>query len=107
MSQNTKQLSNSELKQYRAVAHKLNPIVTVAGNGLSESVLAEVNRALNDHELVKIKISVGDRELRDQVVSELCQQVSAILVQRIGNTATLLRRNPAADPKKSNLQRPL
>ena len=100
-------LSNAELKQYRAIAHKLHPIVTVAGGGLSEGVVGEVNRALDDHELVKIKVAVGDRDLRDELIGKLCQDVSAALVQRIGNTATLLRRNPKASPKKSNLQRPL
>ena len=102
---NTRQLSSAELKQYRAIAHKLTPVVTVANNGLSERVLAEVNRALNDHELVKIKISVADRILRNKTIEELCQHATAVLIQRIGKTATLLRRNPTAAPKKSNLQR--
>ena len=98
-------VSNAELRQYRAIAHKLNPVVRVGGNGLSPSVLQEVNRALDDHELIKIKIAVGDRELRDSLVTQLCATVSAGLVQRIGNTATLLRRNPQSDPRKSNVQR--
>jgi RNA-binding protein len=70
-------------------------------------VLAEVDRALGDHELIKIKIAVGDRDLRDALIEQLCQTTHAQLVQRIGNTATLLRRNPQADPRKSNLQRTL
>lgn len=98
---------SAELRQYRAIAHKLNPVVRVGGNGLSPSVLTEVNRALDDHELIKIKIAVGDRDLRDSLIAQLCGTVSAGLVQRIGNTATLLRRNPEADPRKSNLQRPV
>ena len=103
----TRALSNSELKQYRAIAHKLHPIVTVAGAGLSDGVMAEMERALTDHELFKIKVAVGDRELRDGVIEQLLKQSHATLVQRIGNTATLLRRNPEADPRKSNLQRML
>ncbi len=98
--------SNSkELRQLRALAHPLRPVVTVAGNGLSASVLQEVDRALSDHELIKVKIAVGDRLQRESVVAALCEQAGAQLVQRIGNIATLIRRNPAADPKKSNLQR--
>jgi RNA-binding protein len=100
-------LNNTVLRQYRAIAHKLNPVVRVGGNGLSQNVLAEVDRALADHELIKIKIAVGDRDLRDSLIEQLCQTASAELVQRIGNTATLLRRNPQADPRKSNLQRVL
>ena len=98
-------LSNQELRQFRAIAHKLNPVVRVGGNGLSDGVLQEVNRALDDHELVKIKIAVGDRELRDGVITKLCASTQADLVQRIGNTATLLRRSINPDPKKSNLLR--
>jgi RNA-binding protein len=41
------------------------------------------------------------------LIEQLCQTTHAQLVQRIGNTATLLRRNPQADPRKSNLQRTL
>lgn len=97
--------SAAALRQYRAIAHQLNPIVTVAGAGLSDGVVGEVERALADHELIKIKVAVGDRDTRDQLIAKLCNQVGAQLVQRIGNTATLLRRSPEADPRKSNLHR--
>ena len=98
--------SNSkELRQLRALAHPLRPVVTVASNGLSDAVLQELERALSDHELIKVKIAVGDRAQRELVVAALCERSGAQLVQRIGNIATLIRRNPAPDPKKSNLQR--
>jgi len=98
-------LSNDEKKAYRSIGHKLNPIVTVASNGLTEAVLDELNRALDDHELVKIKIAVGDRELKKQVVVDVVEATNTQLVQQIGNTALLLRRNPKAKPNLSNLQR--
>jgi RNA-binding protein len=96
---------SKQLRQLRALAHPLRPVVTIAGNGLSASVLQEVDRALSDHELIKVKIVVGDRVQREALVAALCEQSGAQLVQRIGNIATLIRRNPKADPKKSNLQR--
>ena len=98
-------LDNRLLKQYRAIAHKLNPIVTVGGQGLTEGIQSELERALNDHELVKIKVNVGDREARDQMIESLIEGCGAELVQKIGHTATLLRHAPNADPRKSNLQR--
>ena len=98
-------LSNAELRQLRAIAHKLNPVVRIGGNGLSTGVVQEVNRALDDHELIKIKIAVGDRGLRDTLIASLCADTQASLVQRIGNTATLLRRSDQPDPRKSNLLR--
>ena len=100
-------LDNRLLKQYRAIAHKLNPIVTVGGQGLTEGIQTELERALNDHELVKIRVNVGDREARDKIIETLVEGCGAKLVQKIGHTATLLRQVPNADPRKSNLQRPL
>ena len=97
--------TSKELRQLRALAHKLRPVVTVAGKGLSSTVLEELDRALRDHELIKVKVAVGDREQRESVIAEVCERSSAVLVQRIGNIATLLRANPQADPKKSNLHR--
>ena len=97
--------NSMELRQLRAQAHSLKPVVTVAGKGLAPSVLEELDRALNDHELIKVKLAVGDREQRESVLEELCSQSKAYLVQRVGNIATLLRTNPQADPRKSNLHR--
>ena len=94
-----------ELRQLRAQAHSLKPVVTVAGKGLAPSVLEELDRALHDHELIKVKVAVGDREQRESVIEELCSRSKAYLVQRVGNIATLLRTNPRADPRKSNLHR--
>lgn len=98
-------LSNEQKKAYRSIGHTLSPIVTVAGNGLTDGVMEELNRALDDHELIKIKVSVGDREVKKAVITELVKRTGVELVQQIGNTALLLRRNPKAKPALSNLQR--
>lgn len=97
--------SKAELKQLRALAHQLNPVVTVGGQGLTPAVMAELDRALNDHELIKIKLAVGDREQRDAVLKALYSEAGAALIQQIGHTATLLRRVAKPDPRKSNLLR--
>ena len=97
--------NSTELRQLRALAHKLRPVVTIAGKGLSPTVLNELERALNDHELIKVKVAVGDRDQREAVISSVCEHSRALLVQRIGNIAILLRTNSEADPKKSNLRR--
>ena len=94
-----------DIKQLRAIGHKLKPVVTVAGNGLSDNVVAELERALTDHELIKIKLAVGERKARDAVTSEICERTGAQLVQSIGSVALLLRRTADADPRKSNLIR--
>jgi len=95
----------TDVRQLRAIGHKLKPVVTIAGNGLSDAVRAELERALNDHELIKIKLAAGDREARDRLLAELLDSTGAELVQQIGNTALILRRSAEPDPKKSNLLR--
>ncbi|HDY81579.1 MAG: ribosome assembly RNA-binding protein YhbY [Gammaproteobacteria bacterium] len=95
------------IKQLRAIGHKLKPVVTVAGNGLTEGVIAELDRALNDHELIKIKLVVGSREARSTVAADICDRSGAEMVQSIGNIIMILRRTDKPDPRLSNLIRPL
>lgn len=95
--------TNEQKTAYRTIGHSLKPIVSVASKGLTENVLEELNRALDDHELIKIKIAVGDREARDLVLKSIVTETRADLVQQIGNVALLLRKNPNAKPKLSNL----
>ncbi len=87
------QLSNSQQKYLRSLAHQLNPVVRVGQHGLSENVMAEIEQALKHHELIKLKITVGDHAARDQVINTVLQESSAILIQSIGNVAVLFRRN--------------
>ncbi|MFO7551598.1 MAG: ribosome assembly RNA-binding protein YhbY [Haliea sp.] len=94
-------------KQLRAIGHKLKPVVTVAGNGLSDNVLQEVQRALDDHELIKVKIAVGDRDARNALAETLCAETGATLVQSVGNIVLLLKRVKKPDPRLSNLIRVL
>jgi RNA-binding protein len=95
--------ANWDIKQLRAVGHKLKPVVTVAGNGLTDNVLAELDRALTDHELIKIKLAVGSREARSEMAKQLCEKSGAELVQSIGGIIVLLRRSEKPDPRLSNL----
>ena len=98
--------SNWDKKQLRAIGHKLKPVVTVSGNGLSDGVLAELDRALEQHELIKIKLAVGDRDARSAISDELCARTGAELVQSIGNIVLVMRRAAKPDPRLSNLIRP-
>ncbi len=98
-------IANEDIKQLRAIGHKLKPVVTVAGNGVTDGVLAELDRALSDHELIKVRLAAGDREGRQLQVSELCAKSGARLIQSIGSVALLLRRSPNPDPRLSNLIR--
>lgn len=98
-------LLNSQKKHFKAIGHKLKPIVTLAENGLSENVLKEIERALSDHELIKIKIHAENRDEKVALIDEVCQKTSASQIQTIGNTALIFRANPQANPRLSNLLR--
>jgi RNA-binding protein len=95
--------TNHDIKQLRAIGHKLKPVVTVASKGLTESVMAELDRALTEHELIKIKLAVGSREARTEVAKQVSEQSGAEIIQSIGNVLLILRRSEKPDPKLSNL----
>jgi len=98
-------LSNDRKKHFRTLGHKLNPIVTIAGNGLSEGVIAELNRALDDHELIKVKLAITERDERKELVQELIQLPNVELIQEIGKVVLLYRPNKKPNPKLSNILR--
>jgi RNA-binding protein len=85
----------AERKSLRAKAHHLDPVVRVGQSGLTDGVVEEVKRALWDHELIKIKVSVGDRETRRDTIAKLCDHSGAECVQTIGNVAVLYLPRPA------------
>ena len=98
-------LSNDDKKHLRRLGHNLNPVATVASKGLSESVLAEIDRALNDHELIKVKLAVGNSDAKRQATEIICDKLSADVVQSIGHIVLLLRKAKKPNAKLSNLLR--
>lgn len=88
------ELNEAQKRYLRGLAHQIKPVVLMGANGLTSAVLAEIERALNDHELVKVKLNAGDRDQRARDVALIREETGADLVQRIGNTACLYRRHP-------------
>lgn len=97
-------LNQQDKKKFRAIGHHLNPVVTISGNGLSESVLAEINRALTDHELIKIRIN-GDRDQRASVLAAILENTSTIKIQATGGTAVVYKKALEPKPHLSNVAR--
>jgi len=100
-------LDPARKKQLRTIGHQLNPVVTVSEKGLSEGVHLEFERALEDHELIKVKLAIAEPQARRDVAAELCQQHRAELVQSVGKVALIFRAAQKPNPKLSNLLRPL
>ena len=92
-------------RDLRRLAHHLKPVVIVAERGLEEGVLNEIERALSDHELIKVKLAINDRAARASTASEICSFTGADKVADIGKICVLFRPNPSAKPQLSNLQR--
>ena len=86
-------LSSFQKRYLRGLAHALHPVVMLGQKGVTSGVLGELAVALDHHELVKIKLSGGDREERSAQIEALCKPSGAEVVQTIGHTATLWRRN--------------
>ena len=96
-------LTNQQKKYFRQIGHDLQPVVTVAGNGLSEGVLTELERALTDHELIKVKLVCEERSEKAALIDAMCEQCKAELVNRIGHIALIYRAAENPNPKLSNL----
>lgn len=88
------QLNEPQKRYLRGLAHNIRPVVLLGAKGLTDAVMAEIERALDDHELTKVKLNAGDREQRARDVAQICETTGATLVQRVGNTACLYRRHP-------------
>ena len=87
-------LNQKQKLQLRKQAHSLKPVILVGNAGYSDKVHAELENALLHHELLKIKINVGDRDERTLVVAEICNRTNADLVQQLGRTCVIYKKRP-------------
>ncbi|HBF62539.1 MAG TPA: ribosome assembly RNA-binding protein YhbY [Gammaproteobacteria bacterium] len=92
-------------KAFRGVAHHLDPVVSVSDRGLSDGIIAETERALTDHELIKVKVDALQKADRLAITEMLAEQTQATVIQNIGKVAVLYRKNQRANPKLSNVSR--
>ncbi len=98
-------LTIAQKKHFRRIGHELSPVVLTGGQGLTEGVLAEVERALEDHELIKVRVNGEDREERAAAMAAIAKQSRAQVVQVIGKIVLLYRPAKKPNAKLSNLLR--
>lgn len=96
-------LSSSQKRYLRGLAHNLKPVIMVGNKGVSDALISEFSIALDDHELIKVKLAGDDREERAAQIGKLAEAAHAELVQSIGKVASFYRRN--ADKPKLALPR--
>jgi putative YhbY family RNA-binding protein len=109
------EITPAERRALRARAHALHPVAAVSQHGLSESVLAEIERSLKAHELIKVRVFGTERDARAALMAEICAKLAAAPVQHIGNILVIYRekaeeKKPApaakAKPKAGTKPRP-
>lgn len=91
-------LTPARRSELRARAHALSPVVIIGDKGLTDTVVAEVDRALKAHELIKVKAATDEREARAGWMAQLCDRLGAHPVQSIGKILVLWRENPGKAP---------
>lgn len=102
------QLSSAQRAELRAQAHALNPVVSIAENGLTDSVLKEIDVCLKAHELIKIRVYGDSRDDRLAYYEQICSQLDASPVQHIGKLLVVYRPNPeksSATVNRKNAQK--
>src|SRR5258706_16162457 len=87
-------VKSSRRSELRAEAHKLSPVVIIGDKGLTDAVIAEVDRSLKTHELIKVRAGTEDREARRTWMATICEKVGAEAIQQIGKVLVLYRENP-------------
>ena len=87
-------LTARERAHLKARAHALEPVVHVGGSGVTDTLAAEVDRALTAHELIKVKVGTDDREQRVAIGNEISARASATVVHRVGKVVILWRPRP-------------
>jgi len=92
-------LSPALRRDLKARAHGLEPVAWIGDSGLSDALIAEVERALAAHELIKVRAASLGREARETAMAEICERCAAQPVQRIGKVLVIYRKKP--EPKKA------
>jgi RNA-binding protein len=106
-----KELTPAERHALKGRAHRLDPVVMIGADGLTTAVLAEVDRALKAHELIKIRVTGGDGDTRERLLGEICAATDASPVQHIGKILVVYRERPpgeqpTAPDRKERSRRP-
>jgi RNA-binding protein len=93
------QLSSGQIRRLRAEGHRLGlkPVVIVGQKGLSDSLHAEIDAALDHHELLKLRIPALGRDARREFGNGICNRHGAVLIESIGGVLVIYRRNPETD----------
>lgn len=94
-----KTLTTKHKRELKIKAALLNPIVLIGNKGLTEAVHHEINRALNDHELIKIRFHEKDKAQKKLATAEICTRHQATFISSIGHVIVIFRPGQDEIPK--------
>ena len=100
-------LTPKRRSELRSEAHKLNPLVIIGDKGLTDEVVAEIDRTLKAHELIKVRAATDDRKARDAWLEDICARLEAHPVQQIGKVFVLYREDPQAREAREKAKAPV
>lgn len=84
-------ITEAERRTLKRMAHALKVVVRTGNAGVTPAVIAEADKTLTHHELMKVRVLAADRKVRDAEIARLCEALGAVLVQRVGHIATIYR----------------
>jgi RNA-binding protein len=87
-------MTPAERKAFKARAHKLEPVVIIGTKGLTDEIVAETDRALQAHELIKVRAPAADRQEREILLQRICDLTGAEAIQQVGKVFVLYRKRP-------------
>jgi RNA-binding protein len=91
-------LLENQKRDLRQRGHALKPVVMIGNAGLSEAVIREIDRSLEHHELMKVRLGDADREAKKRLIAAICESCDAELVQSIGHIALIYREQAKPRP---------
>ena len=96
------ELTSRQRKYLRGLAHSFEPIVHVGKEGVTDALVAQIDRALASHELIKIRFVEG-KEAKAELVAEIVARTGAAEAGRVGHVAILYREHPESERRKIEL----
>ena len=95
-------LNAKQKKRLKSLAHHLKPVVYIGKNGLSEKLIEAIDKALDDHELIKVKF-IDFKDEKKSLSFNTAEETGAVLIKLIGNIAIFYRQNNDPDKRKIDL----
>lgn len=98
-------LTSKQKKYLKGLGHSLTPLVLIGKEGITENLTTAISNELLHHELIKVKIGTNSEVSKHDAADRLPALTSSTLVQLIGKTVLLYRRNPKR-PKDQRIHLP-